>query len=89
MRLLSKLMFVIALSASMAIPFVAHADEASRNKEIAERFAKCDTNRNGKLTKEEAKGCMPRIYNNFSYIDSSNKGYVTVAEIQAIADRQW
>jgi len=89
MRMLSKLMVVIALSASIGFPFLAHADEASRNKEIAERFAKCDVNRDGKLTKEEAKGCMPRIYNNFSYIDSSNKGYVTVAEIQAIADRQW
>jgi Ca2+-binding EF-hand superfamily protein len=89
MRLLSKLMVVFAFSASTAVPFLTHADEVSRNKEIAERFAKCDVNRNGKLTKEEAKGCMPRIYNNFSYIDSSNKGYVTVAEIQAIADRQW
>lgn len=89
MRLLSKLMALIALSTSIGIPCLAHADEASRNKEIAERFAKCDVNRDGRLTKEEAKGCMPRIYNNFSYIDSSNKGYVTVAEIQAIADRQW
>ena len=89
MKLLSKLMVLIALSASISIPFLAHADEASRNKEIAERFAKCDVNRDGKLTKAEAKGCMPRIYNNFSYIDSSNKGYVTVAQIQAIADNQW
>jgi Ca2+-binding EF-hand superfamily protein len=89
MSLLSKLILVITLSSSVAFPSLAHADEASRNKEIAERFAKCDVNRDGKLTKEEAKGCMPRIYSNFSYIDSSNKGYVTVAEIQAIADRQW
>lgn len=87
MRLLSKCLMIIGLSSSLAIPLIAHADEASRNKEIAERFAKCDTNRDGKLTKEEAKGCMPRIYSNFSYIDSTNKGYVTVAEIQAIADR--
>jgi len=63
----------------------AHADDASRNKEIQERFAKCDTNRDGKLTFDEAKGCMPRIYDHFSMIDSQNKGYVTVAEIQAMA----
>jgi len=87
MNLLSKLLIIVGLSSFMSVPLVAHADEASRNKEIAERFAKCDVNRDGKLTKEEAKGCMPRIYNNFSYIDSANKGYVTVAEIQAIADR--
>jgi Ca2+-binding EF-hand superfamily protein len=79
--------FVLALSILLALPILAHADEASRDREIVERFAKCDTNKDGKLTKEEANGCMPRIYSNFSYIDSSNKGYVTVAEIQAMANR--
>ena len=63
----------------------AYADDVSRNQEIAERFAKCDVNKNGKLTREEAKDCMPRIYNNFDYIDSATKGYVTLAEIQALA----
>ena len=79
--------FVLALSILLALPILAHADEASRDREIVERFAKCDTNKDGKLTKEEANGCMPRIYSNFSYIDSSGKGYVTVAEIQAMANR--
>ena len=79
--------FVLALSILLAAPLLAHADEASRDQEIVERFAKCDTNKDGRLTKEEANGCMPRIYSNFSYIDSSNKGYVTVAEIQAMANK--
>ena len=69
-----------------AFPMSASADNASRNQEIAERFAKCDTNRDGKLTRDEAKGCMPRIYSHFDYIDPSKKGYLTVAEIQAVAD---
>jgi hypothetical protein len=30
---------------------------------------------------------MPRIYDHFNYLDSGNKGYLTVAEIQAAADR--
>lgn len=79
--------FAMTFSFLLAVPIFAHADEASRDQEIIERFAKCDTNKDGKLTKEEAKGCMPRIYSNFSYIDSSGKGYVTVAEIQAMANR--
>jgi hypothetical protein len=70
-----------------SLPISAYADDASRNKEIAERFAKCDINRDGKLTLAEAKGCMPRIYDHFSYIDTANKGYVTVAQIQAMASR--
>lgn len=78
---------LLSICAMMVLSLPAYADEASRNKEIAERFAKCDTNRDGKLTMNEAKGCMPRIYDHFSYIDTGNKGYVTVAEIQAMAGR--
>jgi len=87
MKSIIKKIIFIALSSLVAIPLFALADDASRDKEIAERFAKCDTNHDGKLTLAEANGCMPRIYNNFSYIDSNNKGYVTVAEIQALANR--
>lgn len=87
MKLLSKFIVLLGINSLLIVPLVAHADDASRDKEIAERFAKCDTNQDGKLTMEEAKGCMPRIYSNFSYIDSANKGYVTVAEIQAMANR--
>ena len=87
MNLPSKVLLSISLCAVSALPLVASADDASRDKEISERFAKCDINHDGKLTKEEANGCMPRIYSNFGYIDSANKGYVTVAEIQAMANR--
>ena len=68
-----------------AVP--AQADDASRNKEIQERFAKCDANRDGKLTLDEARGCMPRIYDHFSMIDAQGRGYVTVAQIEAMAAR--
>ena len=87
MKSLSKLIIFIGLNSLMLIPPVVHADDVSRDREIAERFAICDKNHDGKLTKEEANGCMPRIYDHFSYIDSANKGYVTVAEIQAMANR--
>ena len=87
MKLLSNLLILVGLNMVLLVPLIAHADDASRDKEIAQRFAKCDTNHDGKLTKEEANGCMPRIYSRFSYIDSANKGYVTVAEIQALANR--
>ena len=81
-----KMLSLIAC-VSMILSPSAFADDASRNQEIAQRFTKCDKNHDGKLTKEEAKGCMPRIYEHFSYLDSDGKGYVTVAQIQAAAAR--
>ncbi|CAM3644262.1 hypothetical protein [Polynucleobacter antarcticus] len=87
MYLSAKTFFSVGLCALLVTPLFTYANEISRNQEIVERFEKCDVNRDGKLTLEEAKGCMPRIYSNFSSIDSSNKGYVTVAEIQTMANR--
>jgi hypothetical protein len=87
MKKIFKTSILVSLCSLLAFPPLAQADNATRNKEIAERFAKCDVNKDGKLTLDEAKGCMPRVYSNFSYIDSSKKGYVTIVEIQAMADR--
>ena len=56
MKSLIKKIIAIALSSLIAIPLLALADDASRDKEIAERFAKCDVNHDGKLTREEANG---------------------------------
>jgi Ca2+-binding EF-hand superfamily protein len=80
--------FILVAGVALTVSFNALAqDNATLDKEIAERFAKCDTNKDGKLTLNEAKGCMPRIYDNFSMIDVQGRGYVTVAEIQAMANR--
>ncbi|MFM2029524.1 MAG: hypothetical protein RL517_715 [Pseudomonadota bacterium] len=87
MDLLNKTLFLLGASAFLLMPLSSKADDASKNKEIAQRFAKCDINKDGKLTAHEAKGCMPRVYSHFSYIDSEGRGYVTLAQIQAIADR--
>lgn len=85
MRYLQFSSLCLCALATLALPV--YADDASRNQEIAERFAKCDTNHDGKLTMKEAKGCMPRIYDHFKDIDTGNKGYITVAEIQMMASR--
>lgn len=80
----------ISLISAILLIFIitpARADDASRNKQIQERFAKCDTNHDGKLTRNEANGCMPRVYDHFSRIDQQNKGFVTVLEIEKLADR--
>lgn len=87
MRSLIASLSLIGLASFVLAATPAIADDASRNKEIQERFAKCDINRDGKLTLDEAKGCMPRIYDHFSRIDEQNKGYVTVNQIEVMAAR--
>jgi len=87
MYLILKNLSALAALLLCLTPMQSFADDISRNKEIQERFAKCDANHDGKLTLNEAKGCMPRIYDHFSRIDSQGRGYVTVTEIQAMADR--
>ena len=67
-RLMTKNSSLVGAILLILITIPAYADDASRNKEIRERFAKCDTNHDGKLTRNEANGCMPRIYDNFSRI---------------------
>lgn len=87
MRALISNLGLIGAAVFIFIATPVYADDASRNKEIQERFAQCDVNRDGKLTLNEAKGCMPRIYDHFSRIDEQNKGYVTVTQIEAMAAR--
>lgn len=79
---------IAVLFASLVLITSTHvfADNVKMDQEIKQRFAKCDKNHDGKLTKEEAKGCMPRIYDHFDYIDSAGNGYVTIAQIEAIAN---
>ena len=85
MTLLSKTLLYFAFGLSVCTS--AHADNSIRNKEIADRFTSCDKNHDGRLTRDEAKGCMPRIFDHFSYIDTDNRGYVTLAQIQAMASK--
>jgi Ca2+-binding EF-hand superfamily protein len=78
------LIVTIALIGNLGL---VQAQESRTDKEIDQRFAMADKNKDGKLTLEEAKAGMPRVAANFSRIDTQNKGYVTAAEIKAMADR--
>jgi Ca2+-binding EF-hand superfamily protein len=85
MQLISKGICLTGAVAILFAPLPSNADRASKDQEIAQRFAKCDANKDGKLTQAEAKGCMPRIYEHFSYIDSEKRGYITLAKIEQLA----
>lgn len=61
--------------------------ESFRDRQIDERFAAADKNKDGKLTLDEARAGMPRVADNFDKIDSQKRGYVTLDQIKAAADQ--
>jgi hypothetical protein len=78
----------VSLSLGLACAFSALATDpplTGRAKEIAERFAAADKNHDGKLTLAEAKAGMPRIAEAFDKIDTENRGYLTLEQIQEVA----
>ncbi|BEI42923.1 MULTISPECIES: EF-hand domain-containing protein [unclassified Polynucleobacter] len=81
---MKKVAFSLIMLAAVG---TAYAQESRTDREIDERFAAADKNKDGKLTLEEAKAGMPRVATNFQRIDTQKKGYVTAAEIKAMADR--
>lgn len=78
-------LFILLITA--ALTTTVYAQESRTDQEIDQRFAAADKNKDGKLTLEEAKAGMPRVAANFQRIDQQNKGYVTAADIKAMADR--
>lgn len=76
---------LVMLSAICVTAVAADAPLTGRAKEIAERFAAADKNHDGKLTLEEAKAGMPRIAEAFTKIDTDERGYLTLAQIQEVA----
>jgi len=89
MNLFLKKLLLVSVLGAIFLPTASFAEDAQSalNLQIQERFAAADKNHDGKLTLEEAKAGMPRVANNFDVIDAGHRGYVTVAEIEAMAAR--
>ncbi|SNX29290.1 hypothetical protein SAMN06295945_1659 [Polynucleobacter meluiroseus] len=78
-------LLLISLGAVNAVH--AQANMSAKDQEIVARFKAADKNHDGKLTLVEAKAGMPRVAEHFSYIDSEGRGYVTLDQILALANR--
>jgi hypothetical protein len=51
-------------------------------------FAAADANRDGKLTKEEARGWLPITYENFEKIDVDKRGYITFEQFMVFTQKR-
>lgn len=51
--------------------------------QLVQRFKQADTNGDGRLSRDEARNGMPRVYQHFDEIDASKQGFVTVEEIES------
>jgi hypothetical protein len=78
---------VLGAALSLLLVTQASAQESFRDRQIDDRFAQADKNHDGKLTQEEAQSGMPKVAANFDKIDTQKKGYVTVDQIKAAANR--
>ena len=77
---------VLLLVVSFSMASLAQADNSAIAKEITARFKAADKNADGQLSLEEAKAGMPRVAKGFDRIDVEKKGYVTLAQIIAMAN---
>jgi hypothetical protein len=78
-----------ALIGMVALPVMAQRQPSPERIEqlraqMAERFAKADANHDGRLTRDEANGNMPRLYQRFDAVD--HDGYVNQADIAAYVE---
>lgn len=88
-----KTIFKIATlaSAMLALTPVAHAQSYDMAlAHLTSKFKSSDKNKDGKLTKQEAKdGGMSRVVSNFATIDTDKDGFVTFAQLKAQLDARY
>lgn len=67
------------------------ADSARQERmhaDLQKRFTAADANADGRLSREEAKRGMPRIYRKFDAIDAEKTGSVSLEQIATFAEKQ-
>lgn len=91
---MKKIVLIAMSSTAMLVSMASHAQQsrAERAQEmkdkLVERFNAADTDHDGRLTKLEADGKMPRVAKNFDAIDVQKRGYVTIDQIEAYTIQQ-
>lgn len=80
-----------ALLVSFAVTGCARAQgqrAARAMEQLDQRFAAADRDRDGRLTRDEARAGMPWVERNFDGIDTAGAGAVTLSQLKAYARAQ-
>ncbi|MFS2036386.1 hypothetical protein ACEN8I_20355 [Polaromonas sp. CT11-55] len=81
-----SIMGLLALGATANAQAQTQSPNAGRlekaRTELQKRFDAADTNKDGKLTREEAQAKMPKVYKNFDAIDTHHTGTISLADIE-------
>lgn len=86
--------FAVALLCAACFASIAAAqgnDSVRQEKmraELKKRFAAADTNSDGRISRDEAKAGMPKVYRSFDAIDTGKTGFVSLEQIQVFAEKQ-
>jgi Ca2+-binding EF-hand superfamily protein len=78
---------IACIATFIALPSAAQQPQAAQVEQLkaqmVQRFEQADTDGDGRLTKAETNGKMPRLHRNFEAVDGDRDGYVNQAEIVA------
>ena len=91
---MKKTLLILFASAVAFTSFSVYAQESRSDRaqemkdKLSERFNAADADHDGRLTRLEAEGKMPRVAKNFDAIDVQKRGYVTIEQIAAFAGQQ-
>jgi Ca2+-binding EF-hand superfamily protein len=80
------------MAASVAASAAAQDPQNSARAEqlkaqMIERFQQADVNKDGRITKAEANGKMPRLYQRFDQVDKDGDGYVNQSDIVGYVEK--
>lgn len=83
---------VLLCAACFSFDVAAQGTDSARQEkmraELQKRFKAADANADGRLSRDEAKAGMPRIYRNFDAIDADKTGSISLEQIAAFAEKQ-
>lgn len=91
---MKKILLTLLTGVALLVSMTSHAQQSKAERaqemkeQLTERFNAADADHDGKLTRLEAQGKMPRVAKNFDAIDVQKRGYVTLGQIAAYAAQQ-